>query len=132
MRAAAARAQLLRLLDGGAHVLDAGHHGRQRDELGIAGARDQARERGLAGARRAPQDHRMQAAALEQAAQRLARREQVRLADELVEARGPHAVGQRTKGRHLSHDSTRCAQPPVSTRGQQQPGRTPAVLAAMS
>ncbi len=35
-------------------------HGRERDELRIAGLRDEARQRGLAGARRSPQDHRVQ------------------------------------------------------------------------
>jgi len=74
----------------------------------------------------------MQAAAFEQSAQRLARREQVRLADEFVEARGPHAVGERAKGSYRSHDSNRCAQPPVSSAASSSPAATPAVLAAMS
>ena len=123
---AALATQRLRLLDRGAHVLDAGHHGRERDELRIAGPRDEARERRLAGAGRAPEHHRVQAAAFEQAPQRLARRQQVRLADELVEARGPHAVGQRApaavrRAAHFqpSHDSTRGAQPPVREQREQ-------------
>ena len=75
----------LRSLGRGTDVLHAGHHRRQRDELGIAGLSDQARQRGLAGAGRPPQNHRMQVTALEHATQRLARAEQMRLADEVIE-----------------------------------------------
>ena len=39
VRDAASRARALRLLNRGAHVLDAGHHRRERDELRLAGAR---------------------------------------------------------------------------------------------
>ena len=46
-----------------ADVLDAGEHGRERDELGVEGVGHQARQRGLADARRPPQDHRMRRAA---------------------------------------------------------------------
>jgi predicted MPP superfamily phosphohydrolase len=42
-----------------ADVLDPGEHRRQGDELGIEASRHQPRQRGLAHARRAPEDHRM-------------------------------------------------------------------------
>ncbi len=76
----------------------------------------------------------MQAATFEQSSQRLARRQQVRLTNEFIEARRPHAIGERPeRGRaYLSHDSTRCAQPPVSSKASTNPAAMPAVLAAMS
>lgn len=76
----------------------------------------------------------MQAPALEQPPQRLAGREQVRLADELVEARGPHAVGEWSERRQRfgSHDSIFCAQPPVSKSASTTPAATPAMFAIMS
>jgi hypothetical protein len=78
-------AQDLRLLDRRTDVLDPRHHGGQRHEFRVAGSRHQPCQRRLAGARRAPEQHRMQAASLQQAAQRLAGREQVRLPDEFIE-----------------------------------------------
>ena len=44
---------------------------------------------------RAPQDDRLQQIALDRLAQRLARREELLLADELVEGARPHPLGQR-------------------------------------
>ena len=66
----AARPHLLRCLDGGAYVLDAGHDGGERDEFCVTGARNEPRKRRFARARRTPQDHRVQALAFEQAAAR--------------------------------------------------------------
>jgi hypothetical protein len=55
-RRRSSRACLDRLAD----VLHAGQHGRQHDEVGVDGRGHQPRQRGLAHARRAPQDHRVQ------------------------------------------------------------------------
>ena len=65
---AAAGARMFGALHRLADVLDAGQHGRQHDELGVAGAGHQARQRRLADARRAPQDHRVQPPACRSAA----------------------------------------------------------------
>ena len=81
-------------LDHHANVLDAREYRRERLEARAAGVRDEARQGGLAGARRPPEDHRVRCAGLEQAAQGTAGAKQVRLADDLVEAGRPHAVGQ--------------------------------------
>ncbi|EQD36798.1 glycine/D-amino acid oxidase, partial [mine drainage metagenome] len=61
-----------RRLDRGAYVLHARHHGRERDELRLAAPGDQSGQGGLAGAGRAPQNHRVQPAGLDCLTQRLA------------------------------------------------------------
>ncbi|OIQ82274.1 hypothetical protein GALL_359500 [mine drainage metagenome] len=94
-RRAARGARRLGLLDRVADVLDAAEHRRDRDELGVEAARDQLRQRRLADPGRPPQDHRMQAAHLEGQAQRLARVEQLGLADDLVERAWTQPLGQR-------------------------------------
>ena len=76
----------LGLLDDRADLLDAGVERGQRDEAALGGAGDDVRDRGLAGAGRAPQDQRHRRVALDQPAQRRARAEQVPLADDLVQA----------------------------------------------
>ena len=53
------------------------------------------RQRGLAGAGRPPEDERADIVALDLRAQRLARTDQVLLADEFIERPRTHAVGQR-------------------------------------
>ena len=90
-----ARARHLCALDCFADVFHATEHGRNRDELRIETLRHQQRERGLTHTRRAPQDHRMQAARFERGAQRLAGPEQLLLADHLVERFRAQALGQR-------------------------------------
>ena len=60
---------------------------------------DQPRQRRLAGARRAPEDDRLQAVVLDRLAQRTARAEQRLLADELVERARAHALGERCRAR---------------------------------
>src|SRR5438128_1452754 len=75
----------LRAVDRLADVLHAAEHRRDRDELRVEAVGHEARERRLAGAGWAPQDHRMQAPRFERHAQRLAGAEQVLLADHLVE-----------------------------------------------
>ena len=78
-----------------ADLLDARHHRRERHEAGARHVGQEARQRGLAGAGRPPEDHRVELALLEGTAQRLAGLGELRLADDLVEARRAHAVGQR-------------------------------------
>ena len=86
-----------RLLGLGHHrldLLDARQHGAEGDEVRAGDLRDEAGERRLAGARGAPEDDRLQQVALDRHAQRPARREQVLLPDQFVEAARPHAVGE--------------------------------------
>ena len=93
-----ARAVLLGALGVGHHLLDfldAGEHGGELDELGLGHARDDLRQRGLAGAGRPPEDERADVVALDLGAQRLARADQVLLADVFIERARTHAVGER-------------------------------------
>ncbi len=76
--------------------LDAGKHGGKLDELGLGDVGDDLGERGLAGAGRAPENHRSRVVALDLHAQRFAGADQVLLADEFVERAGTHAIGERT------------------------------------
>ena len=76
------------------------HRHRRRDrrqllERGSGHARDDARERRLAAARRAVEDHRADAVLLDREPQGRAFAEHVFLADELVERRRPHAQCER-------------------------------------
>ena len=79
----AARQVVLGLLDRGADILHPRQHGRQGDEFAAKGVGRQARERGLAHAGRAPQDHRVRLAGLEHQLQGLAFAQQVALADDV-------------------------------------------------
>jgi hypothetical protein len=96
-RAPARRLHHLGALDRLADVLHTTEHRRHGDELRIEGVGHQPRQRGLAHARRAPQDHRMQPPRIERRAQRLARPEQVLLADDLVERVRAQPLGQRLR-----------------------------------
>jgi hypothetical protein len=87
------------MLDRVADVLDAAEHGRDLDELGVESLCHQARQRRLAHARRAPENHRVQPPGVEGRAQRLARRQQMALADHLVERAWAQPLGQRRVGR---------------------------------
>ena len=78
-----------------AQLLHAAEHGRHRGELRADPRREQARERRLAGPRRAPQDQRRQVAGRERALEQLAGREQVALAHDLLDRARPHALGER-------------------------------------
>ncbi len=89
----------LGLRDRLADILHAGQHRRQRHEIGIEGRGHQPRQRGLADARRPPQDHRMQLAGFECEAQRLARTQQMRLPDDIVYRLRAQPLGQRRGGR---------------------------------
>ncbi len=84
--------------DGVPDVLHARQHGGQRDELGVERVGHEPRERGLAHARRSPQDHRVQLARCERDGQRLARGEQVPLPDDVGDAARAQALGQRHAG----------------------------------
>ena len=93
-RVLAARQVLLGLFDRGADVLHARQHGGQGDEFAAEGIGRQARQRGLAHARRAPQDHRMGLAGLEHQVQRLAGAQQMALADDFVDGARAQGFGQ--------------------------------------
>ena len=76
---------------------DPGEHGGELDELRLGHVRDDLGERGLARARRPPEDQRAGIVAIDLRAQRLARSDQVLLTDVLVERSRTHAVGQRPR-----------------------------------
>ena len=78
-----------------AHFLDAGKHRRERDELATELRRHHARQRRLADTGRPPQDHRMRLAGGKSQAQRLARPEQMLLADHLVRRLRAQLLGER-------------------------------------
>jgi hypothetical protein len=107
-----------------ADVLDAGKHRRQRDEFGIEAVGHQPRQRGLADARRAPEDHRMRRAGREGQAQRLALADQVALADHLVERARPHLLGQRRMRRRWRTGQSPTTSAPAGARsGTGSPAR---------
>ena len=99
-RRAPAALALARPGDHLAHLRPPGVDRRELLERGVGVLGGHARERRLAGAGRAEQDHRVRAPGLDRRAQRRARAEQVLLADEVVERPGPHARGQRAVERH--------------------------------
>ena len=76
-------------------VGDAGEHRRDRDEAQADGIGEQPRDAGLAGAGRPPQDHRGETAGGDHAPDRAVGAGQMLLADDLVEAARPQAVGER-------------------------------------
>ena len=99
-RAAAAEHALgLRLGDHRADLLHAGHDGGERHEARARHVRDELRQRRLARAGRAPEDHRVERAVLEGAPEHLAGADQVLLPHHLVEGARAHPVGER-RGRH--------------------------------
>ena len=93
--AAEAAPRLFGFRHDGADFLDAGQHRAERDEVRAGDVRDQARQRRLAGAGRAPQNDRLQLIAIDGEPERPSRPDQRVLADELVERARPHALGQR-------------------------------------
>ena len=97
--APALRACVARLVDRSTDVLDAAKHRRHRFEGITRTAGQQTRQRRLAGTGRSPEDHRMQATALDRPAQRLALTQQVLLADITVEPGRPHTISQRSPTR---------------------------------
>lgn len=83
-------------LDDLPNVLHAGEHRGQRLEPRIAGRGHDAGQRRLARAGRAPEDHRVRRAGLDQARQRTPVTQEVALPDHLGQGLGPHAVGERS------------------------------------
>jgi hypothetical protein len=77
-----------------ANLLDAGHHGAERDEARLRAFGNQPGQRRLACARRSPEDQRLQDVSLDEIAQRGARAKHRVLADDLVEGARPHPLGQ--------------------------------------
>src|SRR5262245_46124364 len=78
-------------------VADSGKNRRYLLKVQIGGLRQQARHRGLASAGRSPEDQRAEAASIEQASECTLRREQMVLAHDFAEPRGPQLVGERTR-----------------------------------
>ena len=77
-----------------ADLLHPGQHRGERHEVGAGHRGHQRGEGGLPGARRPPQDHRVQLAALDGGAQDPPRTQQVLLPDDLVQGARPHAIGE--------------------------------------
>jgi len=78
-----------------ADVLDAGEDGGEGEEAGVGRLGDEARQGGLAGPRRAPEDERVDLPALQGDAQGLALPQQVVLSHHLAPMAGAHPIGQR-------------------------------------
>ena len=133
------RLRALRALDRLADVLDPAQHRGDRHEVGVEGLGGEPRQRRLAHARRAPQDHRMRPARHEGRAQRLARAQQVGLADHLVDvaraqplgqrrlrrgrcARRPWRMGVRRVGRHIVEQVVHCPRLTAAAR-RRRPAR---------
>jgi len=73
---------------------DPREHRAELHEVGPGHVGHDARERGLAGARRAPEDDRVEYVPLDRFAQRHPRRENVLLPDDLVERPGANPIGE--------------------------------------
>ncbi len=74
--------------------LDAGEHGGELNELGLGHVGDDLRQRSLAGAGRSPENEGSDVVALNLRPQRLARTDQVLLADKFIQRARTHAVGE--------------------------------------
>ena len=85
----------LSLLHRGADILHPRKNSRQRNEFMPEGVRRQPRQRGLAHARRPPENHRMRLPRLECQPQRPVRPQQVLLPDHLIQRRRPQQFCQR-------------------------------------
>ncbi|MNF74875.1 hypothetical protein D3C84_569210 [compost metagenome] len=94
-----APAVLLRLVDGGADLLDAGGDRGEPLHLGLAVVGHQLGQRGLAGAGRSPQDHGVAVPRQDRLAQGLVSPQDVLLAYVLIQVLRPHPGRQRTKVR---------------------------------
>jgi len=99
---------LFRRLDDLADPRHAFGDGGKRLEVAVGVVGDDARQRGLAGPRRAPEDARGHVAAADQLAERLAGAEQLLLAEELVQVPRTHAgrerLGRAGEEGRLRHD----------------------------
>ena len=94
----AAGALLLRHADGFSNVLDTGQHRGKGYEPRVRMLGEHARERRFTGARRPPQDHGMQSAAVQHAAQGRIRTEQMLLSVESFQTQRARALRQRPVG----------------------------------
>ena len=103
-----------------AQVLHAREDGRELLEGQLRGVRQQPRHRGLARARRPPQDHALQPAAPEHARERAVGADQVVLAHDLGELRRPQPVGEGARRLRLH------------PRGLKQVGHAPIIAGAAS
>ena len=92
--AASLCAPRLRLDDHRTHTRHSLGHRRERDELAVGVARDQPAERRLAGAGRAPEEHRADGAGFDFLAEGATRGEEVTLADDFVEGARAHPRGE--------------------------------------
>ncbi len=97
----AGAAERARLVDSLPQVGDPSGDGREGEETSVRGARDDARQRRLAAAGRAPEDERGDLVGLDGAAEQAARADEVCLAHELVEGPWPQASGQRGARRQV-------------------------------
>ena len=88
----------LRTLHRFTYVLDAREYCGDSDEICIERMRHQTRERRFPDAGRSPQYHRVRLAGLECETQGLARSEQMRLTDDVVERARPQALCERYRG----------------------------------
>jgi hypothetical protein len=106
--------QLARFVDELAKLSDPARHRGDRNESRLRFLRRDRRERCLAGARWAPQDHRRQLARVDRLAKYAAFTDKVRLADELSEVAWAHARREWLGGGHQ----------PILTPGRPPPGAT--------
>ena len=91
----------LGLRDRLAHIAHAREHGGEASPFGTRCVREQSRQRGLAGARRSPKDHRVDDAVIGQFAQGPSFVEEVLLTHEVGQAARAHAIRQRSAGRQF-------------------------------
>ena len=96
-RAAAGLPPFARRLEYLAQIGNSGKHRRQRLEFEVGAVRQQARDRRLPAAGRAPQDQRRQLSVCDHPPDRAVGAEQVILTDNLSEAFRPQPVGQRAR-----------------------------------
>jgi hypothetical protein len=86
-------------------LFDTRQHRAERDEVRLRHLRDDPRERRLAGARRSPEDDRLQQVALDGLAQRFARTQDLVLADDLVKRPRPYPFREGSAGRRSSRSA---------------------------
>src|SRR5262245_22579601 len=121
-------AALLGLADDLAHARHTLRDGAERHELLVRVVGEQLRERRLAAAGRSPEHHARDRAALDRVAQRLAFAEQLLVAQELVERRGPKPIRER-RFRRRSGGFCRKQRELGGGGGRQRLGRLGAVAA---
>src|SRR5262249_61092035 len=108
--AAAVPELLFGLVDQTPELLHALEHGREADRVGPARVGEEMGEGRLAAAGRAPEDERLDLAALDHVPQDPSGAEEMRLADELVDGARPHPLRERSTSRRCC-PRTRPGQP---------------------